>query len=68
MIGSHKSNVSCLVTVNESLEVRRGSLDGKMFFGLSAHGRKYNLVKSYAFPWVFFKLCQGSGRWCFRSV
>ena len=65
VIGSHKSNVSCLITLNESLEVRRGSLDGKMFFGLSAHGRKYNLDKSYTFPWAFSKLWQGFGRFGF---
>ena len=67
LVEAHKSVVGLLI-LNENLDVRRESLDDKIFFGLSAHGRKYNLVESYAFPWVFFKLCQGSGRWCLRSI
>ena len=58
MIGS-SSQVDLVIwySRNGTLHIHKGFQDGKIRFGLSIHGREYDLNKYCAIPSVCFELC-----------
>ena len=69
MIGS-SSQVDLVIwySQNGTLHIHKGFQDGKIRFGLSIHGREYDLNKYCAIPSVCFELCQDSWEQCLLVI